>query len=429
VKDTIAHYLQNRSVTEQWPLDCGAPGDIEQVVVIPGLAEEAHLFHTLDDLAKNDASILRRTLIICVVNNREEPLAAQEDLEDNQRVLQRLRAMQGDTLQLGIVDAASPGRTLPQKEGVGLARKIGLDHGCAMLHRNELPNNPLISVDADTRLKPGYLSAIHSFFTEKSRWVAIIPYAHPLDGHPSEQAAILCYEIFLRYYVLGLAYAKSPYAFVSMGSTIVCTPEAYAAVSGMKRSQAGEDFYFLQKLVKTGSLEHLTTTTVFPSARSSHRVPFGTGRAIQEFLQGDTVDSYTLYAPESFRILRDWLRLMNERIRINADIAPTDMSAIDPVLADFLSQQHFERAWKKIHANARSAEQLLEQFHGWFDGFRTFKLMHHLRDHGHPDEDMFTALGALLERMKISSPLALEPSMRTNLMKQQELLLFLRTIT
>ena len=40
----------------------------------------------------------------------------------------------------------------------------------------------------------------------------------------------------------------SPYGYVSMGSTIVCTSEAYLAIGGMYPHKATEDFYFLQSL-------------------------------------------------------------------------------------------------------------------------------------------------------------------------------------
>jgi len=100
------------------------------------------------------------------------------------------------------------------------------------------------------------------------------------------QAAICCYEIFLRYWVLGLKYAKSPWAFHSIGSTIVTSTDSYLKVRGMNKREAGEDFYFLNKLAKIGSIDYIRDTCVFPSARSSSRVPFGTGKRIERFLSG-----------------------------------------------------------------------------------------------------------------------------------------------
>ena len=70
----------------------------------------------------------------------------------------------------------------------------------------------------------------------------------PVDN--DETKAIICYEIFLRYYVLGLKFAKSDYAFHTIGSTMLCTPDAYVKVEGMNKRKAAEDFYFLEKLAK-----------------------------------------------------------------------------------------------------------------------------------------------------------------------------------
>jgi len=52
---------------------------------------------------------------------------------------------------------------------------------------------------------------------------------------------------------------------------IACTAQAYIAVGGMVRRQAGEDFYFLQKLAKRGPIHEIADTTVRPSPRRSDR--------------------------------------------------------------------------------------------------------------------------------------------------------------
>jgi len=145
----------------------------------------------------------------------------------------------------------------------------------------------LLSLDADTRVEPNYLESVRAHFADPYAWAAVIAYAHPIEGTPEEQAAIASYEILLRYHVLGLRWAGSPYAFPSIGSTIVCRAEAYVAVSGMNRRRGGEDFYFLQQLAKTGGVGFINTTTVRPSGRPSSRVPFGTGAYVRQFLDGD----------------------------------------------------------------------------------------------------------------------------------------------
>ena len=137
-------------------------------------------------------------------------------------------------------------------------------------------------------------------------------YEHQIPVDYIQQAAICCYEIFLRYWILGLKYAKSSWAFHSIGSTIVVSTEAYLEVRGMNKREAGEDFYFLNKLAKIGKIDYIKDTCVYPSARSSTRVPFGTGKTIQRFMAGVSQEEYCLYDPQIFSVLAEWLQLMSE---------------------------------------------------------------------------------------------------------------------
>ena len=131
-------------------------------------------------------------------------------------------------------------------------------------------------------------------------------YAHPVDGAPETARPILSYELYLRYQELAWGYAGSPYAYPAIGSAMACTARAYAASGGMNRRQAGEDFYFLQQLAKTGKIGRIWETTVRPSGRASHRVPFGTGRKVGAFA-ADPDEAYLTYHPESFQVLQAWL--------------------------------------------------------------------------------------------------------------------------
>jgi hypothetical protein len=361
-----------------------------------------------------------------VVNNPSGPYARLKDVENNKGTLAQLADMRSrsPSLRLAYVDASSPGREIPGKGGVGWARKIGLDWGLSVLADSARESSPLISLDADTRVGKDYLSEIRSFFEKEERWAAIVDYAHPLDG--PEKEAIVSYEMFLRYHELGLAYAGSPYAFPSIGSTIVCTARAYATVLGMNRRQAGEDFYFLQKLAKTGPVQRISSTTVFPSARSSHRVPFGTGRSVMRFLNGEKESA--VYNPECYRVLKQWLHFAP----INLDRTPEEVfekasEMVHPELAVFLKTSHFEEAWENLQSNARTTKTLRAHFHGWFDGFRTLKLIHHLRDNGFPSIDTVAAVETLLGWMEIDRPIS-ETEGDGEFERRRELLHLLRRI-
>lgn len=410
MRDKIAEYLAKRADLKTRPLVAGPLDDVRQVVVIPALAERDFLFDTLGSLARNPQPDLDKTLIICVVNNRAEPYTDKADIENNRETLAllegyvrraRTEAVSGaeiECLRLGYIDASSPRNELPPKDGVGLARKLGLDWGAAILGRTRTESPRLLfSLDADTLVEPNYLPAVHAFFSQRhSDWAAVAAYAHRLEGASEEIAAIVCYELFLRYHALGLSYARSPYAFPSIGSTMVCTAEAYAAVSGMNRRQAGEDFYFLEQLAKTGSVARIFTTTVFPSSRRSHRAPFGTGRRVHRFRQR-AHDEFRLYHPSSYRILKEWLTLVGSSLERDAAFLLCGAQAIDPLLVAFLKTANFDGTWDRLQQHSRNLRHRRAQFHRWFDGLKTLRLLHFLRDNGYPDQDMSDAIRRLLD--------------------------------
>ena len=401
MRNRIDEYLAKRADLTPRPLVAGPVASIDQVVVIPVLDESGRLFQTIESLATNPRVALDRTLVICVVNNRALPFAEAASIEDNQRALARLAALVCDGhagLRLGYVDASSRGYELPEKSGVGLARKIGLDFGLSVLARNDAPRGLLFSLDADTLVESNYLPAVRDHFDARNTWAAAVSYAHPLLGAPEIVAGIVCYETFLRYHVLGLRHARSPYAFHSIGSTMVCRGDAYAAVAGMNQRLAGEDFYFLQQLAKTGGVQTIAATTVHPSSRPSTRVPFGTGARIRRFLAGGEHE-YEVYDPASYSILKAWFSCVSECLDADADVLLSRATAITPPLKDFLEAQHFAQTWPRLQANASSPQYLLAQFHGWFDGFKTLKFIHYLRDHGFPERDLFESVARLLEWM------------------------------
>ena len=75
-------------------------------------------------------------------------------------------------------------------------------------------------------------------------------------------------------------------------------PEAYMKQGGMNRRKAGEDFYFLNKIMSLGGFGECAETTIYPSPRTSKRVPFGTGQAV---LRNVETKTYTTYGHSSVR--------------------------------------------------------------------------------------------------------------------------------
>ena len=240
------------------------------------------------------ADILDDTLILVVVNNRPPELecASQielmDQIENNALTLKWLEdKSENVAFPLAWIDASSPGHELPCWGGVGLARKIGCDSVLAFLLglKNPVAFDDFIffSLDADTIVSPDYLETAGHELMKSGCAGGVISFKHQKADSAESQAAIDEYEAFLNYYVEGLRWAGSPYAFHTIGSCICFTASGYIRANGFAaRRQAGEDFYFCVELAKTGGICEINKTMVFPSARISRRVPFGTGKRMAE---------------------------------------------------------------------------------------------------------------------------------------------------
>ena len=397
----IAAYLRTRAVSTPWHFQEQPAGQYRGAVVIPCLAEFANLHQTLHSLSRNHPELLAHYMIIVVVNQRGD--ASPEEHADNLATLAALPKwkMEYDLDHLAWVDAASPGQELPHKQGVGLARKIGLD--LALNHLDYSADPLLICLDADTVVQPDYLFALERHFAGATAGGASLPYRHRAADNLEGQAAIDRYELFLRAYVLGLELAGSPWAFHTVGSAMASRASAYVASGGMNRRLAGEDFYFLQQVHKVGGVAPLEGTIVHPSPRSSHRVPFGTGRAVADIL-AEGGNRMLFYRPELFFILGEWLKIVGEHGCADGADLLQKAGKVSSHLRGYLEQVGFNAAWDNLQRHNPDPVRLMTAFHGWFDAFRTMRLMHHLTDCASPRIQPEEAVAPLLERAGHRSP-------------------------
>ncbi len=399
---SIATYQNKRAETEPWKINESVSRTFSGAVVIPSLAEAANLPQTLESLSHNPAELLERFLILIVVNQRTDATAT--ETADNRDTLE---ALPGWKQQLHLdnlfwVDAATADLELPTKQGVGLARKIGLDLALPLLDYRD--GDPLlICLDADTLVQPDYLDAITRHFAATTAGGASIPYRHRTAVDQAGQSAIDRYELFLRTYVLGLELAGSPYAFHTVGSAMGCRASAYVASGGMNRRLAGEDFYFLQQVHKTSVVVPLTGTTVHPSPRSSTRVPFGTGRAVGDML-AEGEQRLLFYQPVVFSLVGEWLAFVAGNTGADSASLLHGAELISPVLHRFLEQSGFRDSWDNLKRNNRDSTKLMASFHGWFDAFRTMRFIHELSDQMYPRIEPEEAIASLLERAGYRAP-------------------------
>jgi len=419
VPDKIKSYLKKRG-EEKW-LNWNPQHTYKTVVVIPTLKEFDNISNLIDSLFQNCKDVLKNSLLLFVVNNSED--SSEEIRQDNLKTLELLNELKLEQNELNIefVNASSEGNELPQKHtGVGLARKIGMDQ--ALLFCDYSSNyNVIVCLDADCEVQRNYLSEIEKCFKSNCK-AAVVKYEHKLDNK-----AIINYEIFLRYYVLGLKFANSPYAYHSIGSCIALDPMIYAKAGGMNKRKAGEDFYFLEKVAKICEIEGLNSTTVYPSARESWRVPFGTGQRISRFFE-KVKDEYVLYNSQSFIVLKDFLS-----VYLNNSNSPEDIlrksKTISEALHRFLVGNNFIANLDGIYKNAKSDSQLYNQKKTWFDAFKTLKLIHFLRDNGLPEKSMFTTLNEIFDLISVKDFKKHTSTLLPPIEKQVDYLKALRNLT
>lgn len=374
------------------------------IVVIPVISEFEYIKKLIISLQSNFLGKINKTLVLFVVNNKKKD--SDDIRNDNLKSINFLKELlnyNNPKLKFGFIDCSTKGCELPEKAaGAGLARKIGMDLALKYFNFENNKKKILISLDADCLVSKNYIQSIDQSFNKKNFSAAVINFEHQLPDDLDQRLAIINYEIFLRYYVLGLKFANSPFAFHTIGSAFAVDPEIYVRVGGMNKRRAGEDFYFLQKIAKIENLNKVVDATVFPSSRISWRVPFGTGPRIQRFLRKQQ-DEYLVYSPSSFIVLKEWLIVLNN---LESELNISDkIKNIHTELYNFLISQNFEKNWNSILKNSKSKKQLKQNIINWMDGFRTLKLIHYLRDNAFPNENMFFSINQLFDlccKLKLS---------------------------
>jgi hypothetical protein len=411
--DYVAAYL-NKFSQQEYEIEWQNKFGINNVIVIPAIAEFKNIKVLFSSLLQNDPTFFESTLVLFVINN--SAVSSDEVKGDNQKSLDYLRSIifyntnakfanevKQSGLSVGLIDAASKGNELDEKHsGVGLARKIGMDLSLTVFNYTDKSKKLIICLDSDCSVNQNYLTTIVSDFKKQNYSAAVIEYAHNINGSDKESCAIIPYEIFLRYYVGGLKYAGSEYAFHTIGSTTVCDVEAYIKAGGMNKRKAAEDFYFLEKIAKNYTIGKINSTKVYPSNRSSWRVPFGTGQRVARFLK-NTHNEYQLFEPAVFELLKYWLQLFNSNVSSNPEYILSCSKEIHIELYNFLVNQNYLEQWKKIFENAKSKKQLSHQKKIWFDAFKTLKLIHYLRDTPFPNINMFDALDMIFIKLEINN--------------------------
>lgn len=268
---------------------------------------------------------------------------------------------------------------LPKKQaGVGLARKIGMDEAAYRFFTINNPKGIISCYDADSNCMDNYLVELEKLWIDNPKTNACsIRYEHPISGNefePSIYKGITQYELHLRYYNQASRFIKFPFAYHTIGSSMACCAESYVKFGGMNRHKAGEDFYFLQKIIPHGNFAELNSTSVFPSPRPSNRVPFGTGRAMLKHQQSPE-ESILTYDFNSFFTLIPLFENIEFLYRSESQTINNWLKSLHPALQENLVIYEFAKKINEIKANTNSIESFRKRFFFWFDAFMLLKYL------------------------------------------------------
>ena len=301
----------------------------------------------------------------------------------------QLRSIPATDSALLLVDRFSPEQQIPEKQGVGLARKIGADIALALIDGGHIKRPWIYTSDADALLPSDYFVALDDDKGKAQSAAAIYPFKHRCDDNPVGRATQL-YEQRMQQYVEGLHSAGSPYAFQTIGSTIAVSAPHYAQVRGFPKRSGGEDFYLLNKLAKTGQINCLQKPEIIIEARQSDRVPFGTGPAISKLLIEKNIDDAKIfYHPQIFIELKAWLEVMPMTQTQGLNHLPLPEACLNA-----LQTIGVEQAIASTRTISTSTQSYNKHMNTWFDAFKTLKFVHYLREDSHPSQSLSTLKNA-----------------------------------
>ncbi len=303
------------------------------------------------------------TLVACVnqYDNWWEDDEKVDSCKDNQKSISLLNN-NNNAFKIEIIDRSTKGTGWPiKKGGVGWARKTLMDYIASKANKNDI----IVSIDADTYYPTNYLQSIFDFFnTEKDICGLAIPYYHKLDNNITDRL-ILRYEIYMRYYLLNMIRINNPYGYTALGSAMAFPVWAYTKAGGLTPVAAGEDFYFLQKLVKLGKIKSWISSVAYPSSRFSNRVLFGTGPALIKGQNGDW-ESYPHYHFSLFDKIAETYNLF-KKLYSEEIVTPMD---------EFLKNQtNSNDIWSPLRKNYKDEKNFVRACINKVDGLRTLQFL------------------------------------------------------
>jgi hypothetical protein len=416
-------YLQKHAIGGPFIKEAPDP-DLNCIVAIPA-TEESGLLKCLDSLYICQPPPLPVEVIV-LLNSSEKSSTA--TIETNRHTFEAAREWSRNHSRPGLQFHIVLAEGLPAKHhGAGLARKLVMDEAVRRLNAIEKGGRPegvIVSLDADCTVRGDYLREITGMFGRFPELEGCsVAFEHPLEGDEFPEPvyeAIVNYELHQRTYLEAVRYTGYPYAYHTVGSAFAVRASTYCRQGGMSRRQAGEDFYFIQKVAGQGNYGECNSTRVYPSPRPSARVPFGTGPDIARQIAGKSLPGsegtrarggedhiavlppYYTYPPPLFDQLKEFYS------RIPSLFSTTDpaavLSGVQPLLRQYLKTAGFLETLKEVRENTASEAAFRQRFFKKFNMLWILKFLHYAEAEGVAKMEVETAAKEMLERIGSPAP-------------------------
>ena len=343
-------------------------------MIIPTYNEYDYILNTLESIDNNELDYLSDLLVVLVINNSKDE---NNDIVRLNSKTHKLILKQRYKYEFIIIDCYSKKNALEKKySGVGYARKIGMDFCLEYAKQNSL----LCCMDADTLISNKYFKNVSKAFKDELFQACTINFSHQKTNNNDLKEAILKYENKLKLIASSIKCTGSPYGYISMGSTMVCTAKAYIAIGGMSKKNVTEDFYFLQSLAKYSKVQFIEKVLVYPSPRCEQRVYLGTGFRMKEYKDNKEFTNldYSTVAYKSLKILLSHVDKYwgIDYLKFEEQLKKT----LNNNSIKFLKKHNLSLVWNKFTKSSKTKNQFILFFNQWFDALKTIKFLKELSE-------------------------------------------------
>ena len=400
--DILRHYISQQN--EQYYKCLDLSTKFASIFVVIPCYNEPDILSTLNSLA-NCCPPTAEVSVLIVINDSEN--APEEAVAQNQSTSISIVQWQSKHPQLFFDVQRILASALPQKwAGVGWARKIGMDEAVKQIDQNNFPDGIIVSFDADSTVLPNYLQTIESAFKDNpTKNFFTIRFEHPyntLEPGKSFREGIVRYELHMRYYRNAMQWSGYPNALHTVGSCFALKASAYAKQGGMNRRKAGEDFYFLHKLVLLGNYGTINTTKIFPAARQSDRVPFGTGAAMKKWCEGSSELNFT-YSLEAFKNLKPLFSAASRFWQLEPAEIESEFGNLHATLYSFCKNSQTIEKLIELRQNCSNVKVFEKRFFHLLDAFWILKYLNSAHETYYSRGDLQTEATNLLQYIGIQT--------------------------